>query len=139
MQNLAQMLFANDHDVIKAFSSDRADQTFAMSILPRRAWNARLVTYAHSAQTSFEYVAIDAVPVANEICRRLFPAASFSELAGDPFCGRMCGNAYPQHFPAVVPHNQQAIEQSKGEGWNDEQIHCRDAIGMISQKGSPSL
>ena len=44
MQNLAQMLLANDHDVIKAFASDRADQTFAMSILPRRAWNARLVT-----------------------------------------------------------------------------------------------
>ena len=38
-----------------------------------------------------------------------------------------------------MPHDQQAIEQSKGEGWNNEQIHCRDAIGMIAQKCSPPL
>ena len=114
------MLFANDHDVIKAFSSDRADQTFAKSILPRRTWSGWSIANSHSPKTPLEDVAIGAVPVTKEICRRLFPAACFSELAGDPFCGRMCGHASPQHFPAVVPHDQQVIEQSKGEGWNDE-------------------
>ena len=105
-QNLAQMPLANDHDVIKAFSSDRADQTFAISILPRRAWSGRLVANAHRAETSFEDVAIDAVPVANEICRRLFPAASFSELAGDPFRSWMRGHAEPHHSSSVMPLNQ---------------------------------
>jgi hypothetical protein len=88
-QNVAQMALANDHDVIKAFSSDRADQSFAMSILPRRAWGGWFVANAHGAKTSFEDVAIGAVTVADEIFRRLFPAAGFGELAGNPFRGGM--------------------------------------------------
>ena len=86
MQNLAQMPLADDHDVIKAFSSDRADQPFAMSILPRRAWSGRFVANSHSAQTSFGYVAIDAVPVANEAA----PCHGESEGAGPSNCQRQC-------------------------------------------------
>ena len=87
------MPLAKDHNVIKAFASDRADQAFAMSILPRRARSGRLVANAHGAETSFEDVAIGAVTVANKIFRRLFPAAGFGELAGDPFRSGMRGHA----------------------------------------------
>ncbi len=76
-QDVAQMALAKDHNVIKAFASDRADQSFAMSILPRQARSRRLVANAHGAETSLEDVAIGAVTVANKICRRLFPAAGF--------------------------------------------------------------
>ena len=51
------MALAKDHDVIKAFASDRPDQAFTMSILPRRAWGGWLVSNAHGAETSFEDVA----------------------------------------------------------------------------------
>ena len=87
------MALAKDHDVIKAFASDRADQAFAVSILPRRARSRWLVANAHGAKTSFENVAIGTVPVANKIFRRLFPAAGFGELAGDPFRSGMRGHA----------------------------------------------
>ena len=93
MQHVAQMLLANDHDVIKAFPSDRADQTFAMSILPRRAWGGRFVANAHGAETFFKDIPIGAIAVADKICRRLFPATGFVELAGDPFSSRMIGHA----------------------------------------------
>ena len=59
------MALAKDHDVIKAFASDRADQAFAVSILPRRAWSGWFVANAHGAKTSFENVAIGAIPVAD--------------------------------------------------------------------------
>jgi len=63
-------------DVVKAFRSDRTDQAFAVSMLPRRAQSRRLVANAHDAKTLFEDVAIGAVMVADEIFRRLFPAAA---------------------------------------------------------------
>jgi hypothetical protein len=53
-QNVTQMPFTNDHDVIEAFPSDRADQAFAMSILPRRAGSGWFVANAHRTQTSFK-------------------------------------------------------------------------------------
>ena len=87
------MTLAKDDNVIKAFPSDRADQAFAMSVLPRRAGSGWFVANAHRAQTSFKDIAIGAVPVANKIFRRLFPAAGFGELAGDPFRSGMRGHA----------------------------------------------
>ncbi len=86
-QNLAQMPLAKDHNVIKAFASDRADQALAMSILPRRLPGGQSVANAHGA------IPISAIAVADKISRRLFPATGFIELAVDPFSGRMRGHA----------------------------------------------
>src|ERR1700736_470071 len=38
-----------------------------------------------------------------------------------------------------MPHDQQSIEQAKRDCLHDKQIHRRDAVGMISDKGSPAL
>jgi hypothetical protein len=93
------MPLAQDHNLIKAFASDRTDQSFAMSILQRRARSRRLVANAHRTQTSFEDVATGAVTVANKIFRRLFSAAGFGELAGDPF--RSGGTSTDNNVPSV--------------------------------------
>ncbi len=85
---MAQMLLAKDDDMVKTFASDRADQPFAMSILPGRSRRGRPVTDPHGAKTPCEYLAIDAVAIANEIVRRPFPTASLGELPGDSFGGR---------------------------------------------------
>ena len=138
-QNVAQMPFAKDHNVIKAFSSNRADQGFAVSILPWRARSCRLVTNAHGANAPFEDISIGSVAVADKICRWLFPAAGFVKLAGDPSRRGMRCYAHPQHSPSIVAHYQQAIEQSKRERWDDEEVHRCDAIGVIAQKSPPSL
>jgi hypothetical protein len=34
-QNVAQMAFAEDYDMINAFPADRADQPFCVGVLPR--------------------------------------------------------------------------------------------------------
>ena len=66
---VAQMPFAEDHNMIKAFLSDRSNQPFAISILPRRSWRYRPVTNAHGVKPPFEYLAIDAISISNEILR----------------------------------------------------------------------
>jgi hypothetical protein len=84
-KDAAQVPLAQDHNVIEAFASDRADQSFAMSVLPKRFRSGRSVANTHGVETPFEDVAIGAVTVANKIYQRLFPAAGFVELVGDPF------------------------------------------------------
>src|ERR1700724_2093020 len=38
-----------------------------------------------------------------------------------------------------MPHNQQAVEQAKRDCRYDEQIHRRDAVGMIAKERPPAL
>src|ERR1700726_3461332 len=38
-----------------------------------------------------------------------------------------------------MPHDQQAVEQTKRDSRHDEQIHRRDAVGMIADEGVPAL
>jgi hypothetical protein len=40
---------------------------------------------------------------------------------------------------AAVPHDQQSIEQAKRDRRHDEQIHRRDAVGMVMKKCLPAL
>ena len=38
-----------------------------------------------------------------------------------------------------MPHDQQAIQQPKGNRRHDEQIHRRDAVSMIAEECLPAL
>src|SRR5258708_38353760 len=48
-------------------------------------------------------------------------------------------DAKPQNLSSAVPHDQQSIEQAKRDRRHDEQIHRRDAIGMVMKKRLPAL
>jgi hypothetical protein len=40
---------------------------------------------------------------------------------------------------SAVPHDQQSIEQANRDRRHDEQIHRRDAVGMVMKKRLPAL
>ena len=95
LEYVVQVSLAEDHDMIKAFPSDRAYQPFSMSILPRRSRRGWPVTNAHRPKTPGEYLAVDPVPIAYDIFRCGFPTAGLDKLLGNPFGGRVCCNSQP--------------------------------------------
>src|SRR5260370_5977851 len=66
-------------------------------------------------------------------------SSGFRDLICNPFCGRMRCDAKPKNLPPAMPHDQQAVEQTKRDCRDDEQIHRRDAGGMIIEKRFPTL
>src|SRR5258707_3535075 len=48
-------------------------------------------------------------------------------------------DAKPQNLSSAVPHDQQSIEQAKRDRRHDEQIHRRDAVGMVMKERLPAL
>src|SRR6266481_9904182 len=48
-------------------------------------------------------------------------------------------DAKPKNLPPAMPHDQQAVEQTKRDCRDDEQIHRRDAVRMIIEKCFPTL
>src|SRR5438445_3945008 len=73
--------------MVDALASDRSDQPFGEAVLPRRAWGDGLVADAHGAQSVRDGSAIDAIPIADHVARRLSPRECFGDLACDPVRG----------------------------------------------------
>jgi hypothetical protein len=77
-ENVAKMALANDDDVIKTFSSDRADQPLRISVLPRRSRRDRSVANAHGPDAP------------DQVAWRLVSAAGLGQLTGKPFRIGIC-------------------------------------------------
>src|SRR5882672_8542049 len=138
-QHMSEVPLSEHNNVVKAFPSDRTDQPFGTSILPRGAWRRWSVANAHRSKSSDEDIAIGPIAIADQIVGNLFPAESFRNLICNPFCGRMRCDAEPYDLSSAVPHDQQSIEQTKRDCRHDEQIHRGDAVGMIVEECLPSL
>src|ERR1700692_587179 len=138
-QQVTEVALAEYNNVVKAFPSDRTDQPCSISILPRGTRRRWSTADAHRSESADKDLAIGPVPVANQIAGSPFPPACFRDLICDPFCGWMRCDAKPQNMSPTVPHDQQSIEQAKRDCRHDKQIHRRDAVGMIADKGSPAL
>src|SRR6266699_1809443 len=95
--------------MVDALASDRSDQPFGEAVLPRRAWGDGLVADPHGAQSVRDGSAIDAIPIADHVARRLSPRECFGDLACDPVRGpsacptvRRCKCAQPHlSFPKI--------------------------------------
>src|ERR1700674_2767414 len=138
-QQVTEVALAEYNNVVKAFPSDRTDQPFSISILPRGTRRRWSVANAHRSKSTDRDLTIGPVPVTNQIARSLFPTACFRDLICDPFCGWMRCDAKPQNMSPAVPHDQQSIEQPKRDCRHDEQIHRGDAVGMIAKERPPAL
>jgi hypothetical protein len=74
----AQMCLAQYDEMIHTLAPDQSNQPFGKAILPGRAWCSRLVPDAHRAQSACDDGAIDAIPIADQIGRRLIPRECLS-------------------------------------------------------------
>src|SRR5258708_20109612 len=81
-----------------------------------------------------KYLSVCAVAIPDQVARDLLPAASLSELIGDPFGRWMCSNSEPQKLPPAMTHDQQAIEQPERDCRHHEQAHRGNAVDMIAEE-----
>src|SRR5438876_7050255 len=125
--------------MVDALASDRSDESFGEAVLPRRAWGDGLVADAHGAQSVRDGSAIDAIPIADHVARRLSPRECFGDLACDPVCGRMGCDVDPDEVSAGQPNDDKGIEQVEANGRNNEQVHGGDVSSVVTQEGTPSL
>src|SRR3954447_23688702 len=104
---MTQMMLAKHDQVIKAFASDRADQSFGVTVLPWRSRRCRAVANAHRPNAARKCLAIDPMSIADEVLRRALPAACLGDLPGDPFGGRVRSDTGPQGAPTIVSQDEQ--------------------------------
>src|SRR5258705_12431783 len=138
-QDPTQMHLAQDNDVVHTLTPDRSDQPFGNAILPRRRWCGRLVPNADGAQSASDDGAKDPVEMEDEVVRGLIPRKCLRELTCNPFGRRICCDVDPDEVSAVVPDDDEGIEQGETDSWNTEQVHGGNVWRVVMQEGPPSL
>src|SRR5262245_36864068 len=108
-KQMAEVPLAKHDDMVKAISADRTNQPLRICILPWRPRRNRSIPDAHRSKTTEEDIAIDAIPIANDISRRRLPAVGVGELAGNPFGVRMRSCTKPKNLTATMPQDQKSI------------------------------
>src|SRR4051794_18176468 len=107
------MPLAEYNHMIEALTSDRADQTFGIAVLPRRARRCRSVANAHGSNTPGKCFSIDTVPITNEISRDRIPAAGRGDLPSYPFGHWVGRDAQPENSSTAMSKNEQSVQQPK--------------------------
>jgi len=131
--------FAKHNDMVKAVPPDRSDEPLRTSVLPGWPRCDRPISNAHRSETAEKDLAIDAIPVANDISRRRLPPVCLDDLTSNPFGARMRGYTQPQKLTTTVPQDQESVQQPKRDRGDHEQIHRGNAVGMIAKEGLPAL
>jgi hypothetical protein len=78
LQDPAQMCLTQNDEMVRALAPDRPDQSFGKAILPRRGRRGGLVSDAHGAHSACDNAAVNPIPIADEVARRLFPMKCLS-------------------------------------------------------------
>jgi hypothetical protein len=136
---MAQVAFAEHHDMIEAFPADRANQPFCVCVLPGRTRRRRAVSNADRSNAAGKYLSVCTIAIPDQVTRDLLPAARLGELIGDPFGRWIRSNSEPQKSPPAMTHSQQAIEQPERDCRQYEQIHRGNPISMVPKERPPSL
>src|SRR4029450_7457767 len=104
-------LFVEHDDVIEALQSDRADDAPREGILPGRARGDEDLANPQGVPPPYEHVAVDGVPIAEQVFGRGFFREAFDKLVGGPGGGGVVGDVDMDKLSTIVSKDQESEGQ----------------------------
>ena len=114
-QGTAEVLFAEDDDVIQTLAPDRADEALREGVLPRAVRRRQDFTDAHALEALPEHVPVDRVAVAEEVGRGGVVREGVHDLLGRPGRGGMLGDIEVEE-PSRLSRRRQSLR-----GWGHDE------------------
>ncbi len=84
MQNIIQVLFIENNHVVKAFSTKRANYSFAEWILPWASWCSWRIFKTKLSYGLLEFIAIDTIIITDNIFCGFIESKGFTKLLNCP-------------------------------------------------------
>ena len=138
-KNLHQMFFVPDEHMVQTLTSDRANDAFSIGSLPRRLRRNKNFLDAQVLDPLSEMLAIDRIPVSDQVFRSRLFRKGIDDLLGRPHGGRMDGNVKMHDLPPMMAKNNKAEQDLEPDRRDGKEIDGDDLFCMVSQKGSPRL
>jgi hypothetical protein len=70
---------------------------------------------------------------------RLLVGPCFSQLLYNPKCMGISRHIEMQDLPPLVADDEKAVQNTKRERWDGEEVHRRNGLAMVSEERQPSL
>src|SRR6266704_3218564 len=112
------MRFAQYDEMVETFPSDRPDQSFRKTVLPRRAASDGFVTDAHSSHAACNHRAVDTIPITDQIAWSLVPRECLADLASNPLGSGICGDGNPDQARSDLCSHPKKIERHLRSSWH---------------------
>jgi len=133
------MIFIEHDQVIQAFSTDGADGSFSVGILPRRSRRCRDFFDSQVFQAFLEMSAIDAVTITHQKTWGLLVGEGVDNLLGRPLCVGIGGDVEMHDLSSIMPQHDENVEYSKRNRRHGKKITGSDIWCVIVEERSPSL
>jgi hypothetical protein len=134
-----QMAFIDRNSVVQQASSAAFDPTLRNSILPRTPQRSANTVDLHRSDRGGDLRPILGITIEDDKPRRRPKWKRFSQLLDDPQAARMPGDVGVQDPPPIMADDEKAIEQTKGDRWDCEEVHRGDGLPMVSKEGEPTF
>src|SRR2546422_4897726 len=136
-QQASEVPFVEHDDVIEAFWSNRPDDALGEGILPGRSRRDEDLANSQTLHPPCEHVAVDGIPIAEQVLRRRLFWEALDQLVGGPGRGWVVGDVDVNELPAIVAEHDEREEQAESEGGNDKEIDPDNLPEMRLQEGAP--
>jgi hypothetical protein len=134
-----QMGFVQNDDLIEDLAPDRADHALDVGGLPGRSRRGQDFRDRHGRQAFPNDMAIGAIAIPDEISRRCVPRKRLDDLLCDPDRGRALRDTDMDDPAAVMAQDDETIQEPERGGRDNEQVHGREAVGVVLKERPPSL
>ncbi len=125
--------------MVQAFSSDRANQPFHVTVLPGRMRSRQNFLNVHAANCRPESISVTTISISNQKTWSLIPGERFQHLLRHPFRSGMSRNVEMDDSSAMMLKHNKHEQETKAQRGNYEEIDRVELLGMIFQECPPRL
>lgn len=134
-----KMIRVEHDDMVEELAATTADPAFDDTVLPgapiRSTGSFDRKGLDGGTNIATEY----GIAIEDKILGRAIAGKRLAQLLDDPLGRRVFGDVYMDDVPSFVADDDEPIQESEGNGRDDEEVHGRDLRPMVAQKRHPAL
>jgi hypothetical protein len=125
--------------VVQAFPSNRANQTFHVSVLPGRMRGCQYFVYVHPENGLPEGFSVTTISIPDQKSWSLIPGERFQHLLRRPFQCRMSRDFEMQYSSAMMLQHNEHEQEPEAQRGHYEEINRDELLSVIFQECPPRL
>src|SRR5262250_625583 len=133
------MPLVEDDHVVEQIASTTSHPTLRHSVLPRTAKGGAHGQASYPFGEQHHVVAELRVAVGQKEPRRRRVRPRLSHLLHDPECVGISRDIEAENPSPIMPDDEKAVQDTKGKGWDGEEIYGCDGVTVIPQEPQPRL
>ncbi len=132
------MVLVEDHHVVQAFPPNGSDDAFDIWTLPRGTGCNENLLDPEGIDATREVLAVDAVPVTDQIPGDRVPRKRFDELSAGPFSRRVFGDVEVNDTAPVMTEHEEHEQRAEPDGRHREEVDGDQALEVIVEERPPT-